>query len=175
MSLRGVIAIENPDKTVRAIYACVSMRLAYAGDILTSHYKTAERVNRLLDAGSITVLAERINREDDYSDSIDWCWAANIDFPDGKKEADNWNSAEELLQNARDFYRAELIYLFRDGKWFYNIAAAPQKWRSAKRSLGRINYLSRTGQIKNPVFYTVKDLYRLTFGDDYEKYLMEHD
>ena len=175
MSLRGVIAIENPDKTVRAIYVCVSMGLSYAGDILTSHYKTVERVNKLLDAGSITFLAERITREDDYSDSFDLCWAANVDFPDGKKEADNWNSAEELLHNAHNSYRAELVYLFRDGKWFYNIATAPQKWRSVKHSLGRINYLSRTDQIKNPVIYTAKELFRLTFGDDYEKYFMEND
>ena len=64
MSTRGIIAIEDPDKTCRAIYVHFDMYLDGGGICLTPHYTTPDRVEKLLGLTEVPcIIADNLTPE----------------------------------------------------------------------------------------------------------------
>ena len=135
MATRGIIAIENPDKTVSAIYVHFDMYLDGAGITLTSHYNTQERVEQLLALGNLSSLGDRISKDDPEADARDTCIAYHRDYGEAEQPVEVWNSAEELLNNVSDRYWAEYVYLYRNGEWVYDTPSRKYNWKSVKQAL----------------------------------------
>ena len=134
MSTRGIIAIEKPDKTCRAVYVHFDMCLDSAGICLTQHYTAPERVKKLLALGDLYSLGGKLSKDDPEPEAQDVCIAYHRDYgqPYSYKAPRAWETADKLLDQASDIYRAEYVYLFRDGEWVFDTPYRPQGWRSVK-------------------------------------------
>ena len=135
MSTRGIIAIENPDKTCRAIYVHFDMYLDGGGLCLISHYTTPERVEQLLALGGLSALGDKLSEDDPETDAQDVCIAYHRDYGEDYEAPDEWKSTDELLANAHERYWAEYVYLFRDGEWVFDTPYHPKGWRSVRQTL----------------------------------------
>lgn len=56
MSTRSRIGIINPDGTIRSVYCHSDGYPSYNGRILLAHYKTARKINKLIDLGDLSSL-----------------------------------------------------------------------------------------------------------------------
>lgn len=139
MSTRGIIAIEDPDKTCRAVYVHFDMYLDGAGICLTQHYTAPERVEKLLALGGLSALGDKLSEDDPEPDAQDVCIAYHRDYGEEYEAPDEWKSADELLANAHESYWAEYVYLFRDGKWYVNTTYRPKEWRLVEEVLKERN------------------------------------
>ena len=137
MSTRGVIAIEDSNKTCRAIYVHFDMYLDSAGICLTQHYTTQDRVEKLLALGGLFALGDKLSKDDPEPEAQDVCIAYHRDYGQSYSyEAPcTWETADKLLDQASDIYRAKYVYLFRNGEWVFDTPYRPQGWRSVKQAL----------------------------------------
>lgn len=129
MSTRGLIAIENNDKSCRAIYVHFDMYPDGAGICLTQHYKTKERVEALLRLGDLSSLGGRLSKDDPEPDAADICSAYHRDYKEEYQPPRFWPSADKLLTEAWDRFGAEYIYVFRNGEWYMQPVFRPQEWK----------------------------------------------
>ena len=135
MSTRGIIAVEDPDKTCRAIYVHFDMYLDGAGICLTQHYTTPERVEKLLALGGLSALGDKLANDDPEPEAQDVCIAYHRDYGESYKAPRVWESADKLLDQASDIYWAEYVYLHRNGEWYFDTPYQPKGWRSVKQTL----------------------------------------
>ena len=135
MSTRGVIAIENPDKTCRSIYVHFDMYLDGAGICLTHHYTTPDRIEKLLALGNLSALGDKLSKDDPEPEAQTVCIAYHRDYGESYKAPRVWETADKLLDQTSDIYWAEYVYLFRDGEWYFDTPYRPQGWRSVKQTL----------------------------------------
>ncbi len=135
MSTRGIIAIEDPDKTCRAIYVHFDMYLDGEGLCLTQHYTTPDRIEKLLALGNLSALGDKLSKDDPEPEAQDVCIAYHRDYGESYKAPRVWETADKLLDQASDIYWAEYVYLFRDGEWYFDTPYRPQGWRSVKQTL----------------------------------------
>ena len=136
MSTRGVIAVEEPDKTCRAIYVHFDMYLDGAGVCLTEHYTTPDRIEKLLALGNLSALGDKLSKEDPEPDAQDIvCIAYHRDYGESYKAPRVWETADKLLDQASDIYWAEYVYLHRNGEWYFDTPYRPQGWRSVTKTL----------------------------------------
>ena len=135
MSTRGVIAIEDSNKTCRAIYVHFDMYLDGGGICLTQHYTTQNRVDKLLELGGLSALGDRLSEDDPEPEAQSTCVAYHRDYGATYEQPDEWESADKLLEQAHHMYWAEYVYLFRNGEWVFNTPCHPQSWRSVKQTL----------------------------------------
>lgn len=135
MSTRGVIAIEDSNKTCRAIYVHFDMYLDGGGICLTQHYVTPDRVEKLLALGALSALGDRLSEDDPEPEAQSTCVAYHRDYGATYEQPDEWESADKLLEQAHHMYWAEYVYLFRNGEWVFNTPCHPQSWRSVKQTL----------------------------------------
>lgn len=139
MSTRGVIAIEQQDKSCRAIPVQYDMYLDGGGRTLIDHYTTPERVKQLLALGSLAVLGGKLSADDPESNATQICEAYHRDLHERLRGASLWASAEELVDCAKEFFWAEYVYLFRNGEWYFDTPYKKQGWHSVKQILEAIN------------------------------------
>ena len=98
MSTRGIIAVEDPDKTCRAIYVHFDMYLDGAGICLTQHYTTPERVEKLLALGGLSALGDKLSNDDPEPEAQDVCIAYHRDYGESYKAPCVWETADKLLE-----------------------------------------------------------------------------
>lgn len=135
MSTRGIIAMETPNKTCRAIYVHFDMYLDGAGLCLINHYTTPERIEQLLALGGLSVLGGKLSEDDSEPEAQDVCIAYHRDRGEEYYAPEEWKSADDLLANAHERYWVEYVYLFRNGEWVFDTPYRPQGWRSVKQAL----------------------------------------
>ena len=136
MSTRGVIAVEDSDKTCRAIYVHFDMYLDGGGLCLTQHYSTPDRIEKLLALGNLSALGDKLSKDDPEPEAQDVvCIAYHRDYGESYNAPRVWETADKLLDQASDIYWAEYVYLFRDGEWYFDTPYRPQGWRSVKQTL----------------------------------------
>lgn len=132
MGTRANIGIVNPDGTVRFIYTHWDGYPDHHGPILLENYNTSQRVNELLDLGSLSVLGEEIGEKHPfdspapYGDEAPayeeyrrkygrWCRAYGRDRGEDDTEATTVANVEAFRSAANNDY----AYLFQDGEWVY--------------------------------------------------------
>lgn len=116
MSTRSTIAIKMDDGKYRAIYCHHDGYLEYNGEMLVNNYKTADRVNALLDLGDMSSLgSEPIGYWDDFKHDKTKCETYRERGEDGV-DAMIFDNREDIM----DYYSdTEYNYFFENGEWYY--------------------------------------------------------
>ena len=114
MSTNSRIGILNKDGTVRSIYCHWDGHVDSAGETLFQSYRTAERVNELIDLGSLSVLGHSVGVKHDFNQSglMNVCTAYGRDRGEKDQEAVDHTDIKDFLK-----YSEEFNYLFEDGTW----------------------------------------------------------
>ena len=133
MSTRSSIALKQADGTIRAMYCHNDGYLSWVGATLLDDYSTEERVKALLDLGDIRSLHEYLSEEDKAKGEKEGCvcFAYARDGEDPEEFTPNkiYENRDEFQAKAPDWYDAEYLYLFDDGKWYVFIVYAKDEYR----------------------------------------------
>ena len=124
MSTRSMIAIENSDGTLDAVYCHSDGYLEHVGFVLYAFYNTPEKVKALISLGAMSWLGYRIGKPFSlnkcYTDSAYFVQYQNQCAPyydcgkEKKKEICHYKSRNSLYKiDCIDF-----VYIFRNGAWY---------------------------------------------------------
>ena len=132
MSTRCRIGIENKDGTITSIYCHHDGYPEVVGEILVNHYKTEEKIRKLLELGDMSYLGtEPVENlrgwETPKAGTADWLKAYMELRPENQCviyktrgedcSAKTHKDIEEYQRHSRDCW-GEYAYLFKDGEWF---------------------------------------------------------
>ncbi len=113
MSTRSTISLQNSDGSIRSIYCHFDGYISHNGKLLNEHYDTIDKINALLDLGSISSLHESTECPEGHT----------FDRPvKGYCNAYHRDRGEDLVistyKSRDDIYGEEYNYLFVDGQWY---------------------------------------------------------
>ena len=132
MSTRCRIGIENKDGTITSIYCHHDGYPEVVGEILVNHYKTEEKIRKLLELGDMSSLGtEPVENlrgwEMPKAGTADWMKAYMESHPENQCviyktrgedcPAKTHKGIEEYQRHSRDCL-GEYAYLFKNGEWF---------------------------------------------------------
>lgn len=123
MSTRSFICKETPDGRYFGIYCHSDGYLTYNGALLVDHYSDAEKVDKLIALGDLSVLAEKIDPDPSRPHSFEYnerqddvCVAYTRDR---KEKAEDTRARFLTPQDALESW-GEYMYVFgQDGVWRY--------------------------------------------------------
>ena len=117
MGTRSTIGFVNSNGGVQGIYCHWDGYPEYNGQILRDHYKTADRVRKLMNLGDLSSLGEKIGKKHDFMNNGDtkYCTAYGRDRGETGCEAQLYANEREFLRDDRG---QDYSYLFKDGKWY---------------------------------------------------------
>jgi hypothetical protein len=117
MGTRSTIGFANSNGAVQGIYCHWDGYPEYNGQILRDHYKTADRVLKLIKLGDLSSLGPKIGKKHDFMNKGDtgWCTAYGRDRGETGCEAQMYTDEAEFLQDDRG---QDYTYLFKDGTWY---------------------------------------------------------
>jgi hypothetical protein len=122
MATRSRIGIKLEDGQVRSIYAHWDGYPSWNGRILLTCYTDVEKINALLDLGSISSLAAEVSPPEDKKDEHSFEKPmAGVTVAYHRDRDDEEEPAKVTTEY--QFYNEiceEYNYLFKDGKWFVN-------------------------------------------------------
>jgi hypothetical protein len=122
MATRSRIGIKLEDGNVRSIYAHWDGYPSWNGKILFNSYTNVEKINALLDLGSISILAAEVSPSEDNKDEHSFEKPiAGVTVAYHRDRGDEEEPAK--ITSEDEFYNEldeEYNYLFKDGKWFVN-------------------------------------------------------
>lgn len=131
-----MIAIENEDRTVQAVYSHWSGDLCRNGNILREHYYEVEKIRALLALGDISILRENIGEKhpfDDYesgrisgsgkiseSEEKGWTKFYGRDRDEPNTQAKKYKNLKAFLKDLDETW-CEYVYLYKadTNKWYY--------------------------------------------------------
>ena len=111
MSTRSRIAIQNKDKSIRSIYCHHDGYLSYLGDMLHTHYQNKDKVNELMELGSISSLGETTERK------ITRAYGRELNSYQNPLESTDFQDLWSYYEN--EGWDEEYLYLFKNNKWYY--------------------------------------------------------
>jgi hypothetical protein len=113
MGTRSNIGIIHEDNTVTMIYCHWDGYPSNNGRILLDHYMDLEKIQQLMDLGSLSSLKEEIGEKHDFEsrDHENWCMAYGRDRGETDVSAIEYSSKEEALQNMEEY-----LYLWDKNK-----------------------------------------------------------
>ena len=132
MSTRCRIGIENKDGTITSIYCHHDGYPEVVGEILVNHYKTEEKIRKLLELGDMSSLGtEPVENlrgwEMPKAGMVDWMKAYMELHPENQCviyktrgedcPAKTHKDIEEYQRHSRDCW-GEYAYLFKNNEWF---------------------------------------------------------
>ena len=132
MSTRCRIGIENKDGTITSIYCHHDGYPEVVGEILVNHYKTEEKIRKLLELGDMSYLGtEPVENlrgwETPKAGTADWLKAYMELHPENQCviyktrgedcPAKTHKDIEEYQRHSRDCW-GEYAYLFKNNEWF---------------------------------------------------------
>jgi hypothetical protein len=124
MATRSNIAIKNTDGTIRSIYCHWDGYPAHNGEMLRRYYNTTDKINQLIDLGSVSSLRPELGEKHPFD--------RNYEEPELEGMYDNWTLAyhrdrgEDLridtFQDAVEYVDAgeEYMYLWDGQNWLVN-------------------------------------------------------
>ena len=122
MSTRSTIAILKKDGSVSSIYCHSDGYLSFNGMLLERHYQDAEKVNKLINLGQISSLAEEVDIPKGVKHTFDKRATGITIFygrDRGEKEVDavNYKSFEDYASNG-DFQQYDYVFDETKNNWF---------------------------------------------------------
>lgn len=119
MSTNSIIAKQNKDGSIKAVYCHWDGYLSHNGAILLANYTTEEDVDNLLANGNLSVLAEKCTKPEghSYENPVDgYCIYYGRDRGETNQNPKDFvNLSEWNMSN----WGQEYEYLFKDGEWFW--------------------------------------------------------
>jgi hypothetical protein len=114
MATRSTIWIKT-DEGYRGIYCHFDGVLERVGKTLVTHYTDINKINKLIDLGSISVLGSEIgNKIDFYNNNTN-----NQTIAYHRDRGDDLYIYESNDMKGLDRFKEEYNYLFENGKWKY--------------------------------------------------------
>lgn len=121
MSTRSRIGIEDGETgKVRSIYCHFDGYPMGVGRTLVEHYRNRDKVEELIELGSISILGAEIGEKQDFDNrdrEKDWTLAYGRDRGEPDVEAVESADAEAYYAVAQEGWE-EYCYLYRQGVWF---------------------------------------------------------
>ena len=122
MSTRSMIGIEGEDGKIRAVYCHWDGYLEHNGRILLNNYVDRDKIEELVNLGSLSFLSEEIGEKHKFETAVDehrnWCCAYHRDRGDDL-DISEYNDQKDYIR-IKDW--TEFWYLFtKDGEWLYSI------------------------------------------------------
>lgn len=114
MSTRSRIAIQNKDKSITSIYChhdgYIKKNIGVAYE-LQKHYKSEDKINTLMDLGSISALGETPKKGSTKAYGRDL---------NGYERHQEHTDFEDLWEYYKEEgWNEEYLYLFKNNKWYY--------------------------------------------------------
>ena len=124
MGTRSLIARENQDGTVDAIYCHWDGYPTWNGRILLNHYQDRAKVDQLIELGNISILGEEIGEKHPFTDADSppgICTAYGRDRGEDDTKATRYPSKRSLTgKRLLTNWGAEYCYLFtKHGTWVF--------------------------------------------------------
>lgn len=122
MGTRSNIAIQEKDGSIRAIYCHWDGYLAHNGQMLFNYYSSTAKLRKLIDLGSISILAPEIGTKTDFDNPKDGqVIAYNRDRGEEDHEADEYPDIETFVKSFDGASWIEYIYVFdvKTKTWSY--------------------------------------------------------
>lgn len=122
MGTRSNIAIQEKDGSIRAIYCHWDGYLAHNGKMLFEYYSSAAKLRKLIDLGSISILAPKIGTKTDFDNPKDGQVVAyGRDRGEEDTEADYYPDLETYVKSFEGVGWIEYIYVFdvKTKTWSY--------------------------------------------------------
>ena len=123
MGTRSAIGMVLPDKTIRSIYCHWDGYPSHQAPILVDHYKTPEKIEALLNLGSLSILGNEIGHKIDFDSRSDGgqCLAYGRDRGETGTEAQIFKTKKDFKSN---YDWCEYFYLYDNGKWTWSSASS---------------------------------------------------
>lgn len=137
MGTRSNIAIQEKDGSIRAIYCHFDGYLAHNGKMLFEYYSTASKIRKLIDLGSISILAPKIGTKTNFdSPKEGQVVAYGRDRGEEDVEADEYTDIDAYIKSFDGVGWIEYIYVFdvKTKTWSY-FTSDDKKLRSLKEGL----------------------------------------
>jgi hypothetical protein len=119
MSTRSAIAIKYPDNTTKAIYCHWDGYISNQKPILLEHYTDVNKVQKLIELGDISSLAENIGTKHDFAEGPeDEVTAYHRDRGDTYREpryADTWRQAVSRVGHNGYIY----VFVVATNTWMF--------------------------------------------------------
>ena len=116
MSTNSNIAKVHENGTVTYIYCHWDGDLNHNGRILLNHYKDSQKIDQLIELGSLSCLGTEIGEKHDFdSNPQNMCTAYGRDRGEMKTEAKTCESLEDYLQKDTNEY----CYIFKNKEWYF--------------------------------------------------------
>jgi len=124
MSTRCRIGIKNSDGTIESIYCHHDGYVSYVGSILVNHYKTEDKIRKLLDLGDMSSLGTEpmdnpdgwdFNKRQIGDNTMCTTYRRRGEDAPSKTSKDE----EEYLKLTDDCW-GEYCYLFDNGTWIFS-------------------------------------------------------
>lgn len=125
MATRSLIARQNDDGTVTAIYCHYDGYPEGVGRTLYTYWTDPAKVDALMDLGNLSVLGAEIGERHDFHEHHDehreWCLAYGRDRGETGQESVNYSDRFHLMSSAHGAW-AEFVYVFETdwagrGRW----------------------------------------------------------
>lgn len=134
MSTRSYIGVLNKDGTVRGIYCHSDGYPTNNGAILTEHWRSITKIEKLLKLGDLSVLGKVIGEKHKFDEhggprgvpygapgtpkGKGWCLAYGRDRDEKGVEATTYESVEAFMASFLGPYSdIDWVYLFKSGRW----------------------------------------------------------
>ena len=122
MSTRSMIGIEGEDGKIRAVYCHWDGYLENNGRILLNNYVDRDKVEKLIDLGSLSFLSDEIGEKHSFETAVDehrnWCCAYHRDRGE-ELSIDVFHDRKDYLS---DMGHIDFWYLFtKDDEWLYSM------------------------------------------------------
>lgn len=116
MSTNSTISLQHHNGSVRSIYCHWDGYPEHVGKILVENYDTIDKINALLDLGSLSSLGESTEKPEGHTFDHPvkgYCVAYGRDRGEEDEEAQNFTSLDEML----DYNPEQYNYVFKD-QWY---------------------------------------------------------
>jgi len=116
MSTRSTISIQTPEGNIRSIYCHYDGYLSHVGALLHTYYNTDEKVNTLIDLGSLSSLCEKLTPDPTSPHSFD-APQEDVTVAYHRDRGEELHIARPI--SIHDINSQEYNYIFKDGAWHY--------------------------------------------------------
>lgn len=121
MATRSLICKQSEDKTITGIYCHWDGYPDGVGETLKEHYVDPNKIDKLLELGSISSLAPEIGDKHSFNKPTSgWVVAYHRDRGEDFEDC-HYVDMKDLMANARNHYGVDYVYVWSpfDNKWHH--------------------------------------------------------
>lgn len=165
MSTRSLIAIQREEDKYEAIYCHYDGYLTYNGAMLIDHYQDKEKLEKLIQLGDISCLAENVEPDPNFPHSFDGERQVDVVVAYGRDRGEkNINSRMMNMKELKESIETDIDYVYifdTNNNWKYLSYSQKEQLRDVEEDLEKeYKYMG----IKRP-----KDFYGFMTDEEIQK------